>query len=267
MQDDPTRSSVSPNGPNSASQHLSASTAARSAVGGGDTGAAGRSKCLKLLHPAEVARTLADDPRVVVPVGTCEAYDTALPLGSATIVVERLARDLSAEFGVLLAPTMEYGVNSDTPAYPGRVALRKKTLHRTLNDMLASWEGHGVSEFILLTAHGYDPHQEAMGTVSTVSARVRVVDIFAVNLSDLVGGPMYTGRRGALFLALLRYLAPDLVDHADTPGGAESADDVAATSAVPHAPVTYDAAMGRALYERIRSRISERIFLAPSPVE
>lgn len=242
MQDDSTRFSVSHTGP----------------------------KSLKLMRPADVAQTLADDPRVIVPVGTCEAYDDALPMGCASLLVERLASDLSAEFGVLMAPTVEYGVNGDTPAYPGRVALRKKTLHRTLNDMLASWEMHGVSEFILLTAHGYDPHQEALGTVSTVSARVRVVDVFAVNLSDLVGSPNYTSQRSPLFLALLKYLAPDLVDSsAATPGVdvATHGSTAHGSATAPTSSVVYDAALGRASYERIRSRISERIFLAPAPVE
>jgi len=49
-------------------------------------------------------------------------------------------------------------------------------------------EATGVREFILLTAHGHDPHQEALATVITTAARVRVVDIFGVNLSDLLQG-------------------------------------------------------------------------------
>ena len=54
------------------------------------------------------------DPRLIIPVGTCEQHGPHLPLGCDTIIVERLSRDLSAEFGVLLAPTVEYGVNVET---------------------------------------------------------------------------------------------------------------------------------------------------------
>jgi hypothetical protein len=103
-----------------------------------------------------------------------------------------------------------------------------------------------------------------------VSARVRVVDVFAVNLSDLVGSPNYTSQRGPLFLALLKYLAPDLVDSAATtpPVDVTTHDSATHDSATaPTSSVVYDAALGRASYERIRSRISERIFLAPAPVE
>jgi creatinine amidohydrolase len=201
------------------------------------------------MRPDDVARTLADDSRLIIPIGTCERYDAALPLGCATILAERLADDLSAEFGVLRAPTVEYGVNVEKSEYPGRVALRKKTLHRALNDMVASWECNGVSELILLTAHGYDPHQEALGTISTTTARVRVVDAFAVNLLDLLPGQTQNTDRSATFLALLGYIAPDLV------------------GATKHPAAPHDAELGRSLYDRMRTRISERIFLAPAPAE
>jgi creatinine amidohydrolase/Fe(II)-dependent formamide hydrolase-like protein len=214
-------------------------------------------KRLKEMTADQIAATLADDARLIIPVGTCERYHPSLPIGCATIIAERLADDLSAEFSVLRAPTVEYGVNAgdlDTsskksPAgYPGRVAVRKKTLHRLLNDMLAAWECHGVNEFILLTAHAHDPHQEAIDTVATTRARVRVVDLFAVNLSDLLKRPTDQYELGNVFLSLMLYLAPTLVRNM-TVGDEGTAD------------------QGRALYERIRARVSERIFLAPVPSE
>src|SRR3712207_7184236 len=62
------------------------------------------------------------------------------------------------------------------------------SLHRLLNDLLDAWEDTGIYEFILLTAHGHDPHQEALATVITTDARVRVVDIFAIDVADLLEG-------------------------------------------------------------------------------
>lgn len=204
---------------------------------------------LKEMTPLKVAETLARDSRLIIPVGTVERTDPALPMGASTLIVERLADDLSAEFGVVRAPTVEYGVNeTPDPGYAGAVSLRKKTLHRLLNDLLTTWECHGVTEFVLLTAHGYDPHQEALATVGTVTARVRVVDLFAVNLSDLVGVRRSEDDRAGVYLSLLLYLAPSVVA-----GGVVDE--------------TATAERGQALYERMRSRVSERIFLAPVPAE
>src|SRR5438309_6024563 len=144
---------------------------------------------VKELNPAQVTAILGNDPRLIVPIGTCEQHGPHLPLGCDTIIVEHLCDDLSAEYGVLRAPTVEYGVNVDTErGFPGNASLRKKTLHRMLNDLLDSWEATGVREFILLTAHEHDPHLEALATVKTRHARVRVVDIFAMNLESLLEG-------------------------------------------------------------------------------
>ena len=98
-----------------------------------------------------------------------------MPLSGDTIIVERLASDLSAEFGVLLAPTVEYGVNVETDrGFAGNASIRKKTLHRMLNDLVDTWESTGIREFILMTAHEHDPHLEAMSTVITTEANVLV---------------------------------------------------------------------------------------------
>jgi creatinine amidohydrolase/Fe(II)-dependent formamide hydrolase-like protein len=206
-------------------------------------------KLLKHMTPGDVATTLSRDPRLILPIGTVQKTHQDLPMGASTLVVECVADALSGEFGVLRAPTVEYGVNgAEEAAYPASVTLRKKTLHRLLNDLLTTWESHGINEFVLLTAHGYDPHLEAISTVGTVRARVRVVDLFAVNLSDLVGVRRSDDDRGGIYHSLLLYLAPSLV-HAASAEADVSAD------------------QGRALYERIRERVSERIFLAPVPAE
>src|SRR6478735_9945234 len=167
---------------------------------------------IKQMRPDDIRSTIGADPRLIIPVGACEQHGKHLPLGTDTLIVEHLARDLSAEFGICVAPTLEYGVNVATErGFPGNASLRKKTLHRMLNDLLTSWEVTGVKEFILITAHGHDPHQEALATVTTVSARVRVVDIFGVNLSDLLEGQTEAMHGDEVDTSLMLYLAPELV--------------------------------------------------------
>lgn len=229
------------------------------------------------MTPPEVAAVLAADPRLLVPVGSHEPHGDHLPFGCDTIIVERLADDLSAEFGILRAPTIEYGVNgpSRKPS-AGSAGLRKKTLHRLLNDLLASWEGCGVEEFILLTAHAYDPHQEALATVITARARVRVVDLFAVELGDLLEGQLEAMHGDEVDTSLLLHLAPELVHH-------DQAQDymverrtlrrfrrnAAMTARGPTGslgrPSLASAAKGALLYERIRGRIAARVLGRSAP--
>ena len=239
---------------------------------------AAKPRRLKELIPSEVTAALATDRRLIVPVGTCEQHGPHLPLGCDTIIVDRLADDLSAEFCVLRAPTLEYGVNSVTEQeFAGNASMRKKTLHRVLNDLLDSWESNGFEEFILLTAHGHDPHREALETVITKGARVRVVDIFAVNVSDLLEAQSEPMHGDEADTSIMLFIAPHLVRM-------ELAEDYMISREalrryrrgwlrVPKGssgsigrPSLASAAKGAAIYERMRNRISDRIFRAP-PIE
>jgi creatinine amidohydrolase len=234
---------------------------------------------IKELIPMQIEAVLAEDPRLILPVGTCEQHGPHLPLGCDTIIVERLADDLSAEFGVLRAPTLEYGVNVDTErGFVGNGSVRKKTLHRMLNDLLASWEATGVKEFILLTAHGHDPHQEALATVITAGARVRVVDIFAVNLALLLEGQTEAMHGDEVDTSIMLYLFPQMVHQELAQDYMMSREKLRryrrGTLKVPSGsagslgrPSLASAEKGKILYEYIRSRISDRIFLAPALTE
>jgi creatinine amidohydrolase len=234
---------------------------------------------VKELLPMQIESILTDDPRLIIPVGTCEQHGPHLPLGCDTIIVERLADDLSAEYGVLRAPTVEYGVNVDTErGFVGNASVRKKTLHRMLNDLLSSWEMSGIKEFVLLTAHGHDPHQEALATVITAGARVRVVDIFALKLSDLLEGQSEAMHGDEVDTSLLLYICPDMVHKELAQDYMMSREQLRryrrGSLKVPSGsagslgrPSLASAEKGRALYERIRSRISDRIFLAPAPAD
>src|SRR5438045_612716 len=75
---------------------------------------------LSVLTPDAVRTALARDSRLLVPVGTCEQHGPHLPLGCDTFIVERLADDLSASFGILPAPTIALGDHTAAkPPHPG----------------------------------------------------------------------------------------------------------------------------------------------------
>jgi creatinine amidohydrolase len=240
---------------------------------------AGSPRRIKQMRPNEVADAIRADPRLIIPVGACEQHGRHMPLGADTMIVEHLADDLSAEFGVCVAPTLEYGVNVATErGFPGNASLRKKTLHRMLNDLLDTWESTGVLEFILLTAHEHDPHQEALATVITTTARVRVVDVFAIDFRELLEGQSAPMHGDEVDTSLMLYLAPTLVHLELAQDYMMSREELRRYRRgwlkVPKGspgsigrPTLATAAKGEALYERIRRRISDRVFLAPTDDE
>lgn len=226
---------------------------------------------LKYLRPALVRAILARDPRLIVPVGTTEQHGPHLPIGTDTILIDRLADDLSAEFGVLRAPTVEYGVNAYTRApYPGNASVRRKTLHRFMNDLVGSWEEGGIDEFIILTAHGHDPHQEALSTLRTRRATIRTVDIFAVRIEGEDARLPIHG--GALDTSLLLHVDGHLVnleeaeDYVPPPSRTRAWRKLAHRSIPPESPGSVgrptksSAEAGERLYEFIYERIASRVF-------
>jgi creatinine amidohydrolase len=232
-----------------------------------------RSYALADLPWTAVADHLRHDRRLIVPVGACDQFGPHLPVGAATRVAEAVARDLAEEFHVLRAPTFAYGVNVTTErVFPGRATLRQKTLHRALNELLADWEEQGFEEFLLLTAHGFDPHLEALATVAVTRGRVRAINVLAVDAGDLDPGPEHGGQR---LTSLLLHLQPELVR-------LEAAVDVPLP--VPRFPALRrqrirgippdspgsvgrvagsSAQAGAMIYARILQKIRDRVFLAP----
>src|SRR6266480_898223 len=61
------------------------------------------------------------------------------------------------------------------------------------------------------TAHGHDPHQEALSTLRTRQARVFTVDVFALDFSDDLEDPDGPMHGSELDTSLLLHLAPELV--------------------------------------------------------
>jgi creatinine amidohydrolase len=167
---------------------------------------------IKDLTPGAVRTRLQERPGLIVPVGTTEQHGPHLPLGCDTIIVEHLADDLSAEFGILRAPTVEYGVHAPTHAFPGGASLRRRTLHRVMNELIESWEeGAGVREFVILTAQASEAHLEALSTIRTNDARVQVIDVFSLDFGPLLERPGAPIQGGELDTSLLLYLAPETV--------------------------------------------------------
>ena len=220
-----------------------------------------------------VVRAIRSDPRLLVPVGSLVQHGPHLPLGTDIIVVTRLAEEISRRRGVLVAPTVPYGAGSERDAeYAGSAPVRGKTLHRTLNELVSSWEKHGFREFVLLTAHGYGPHLQAMATVMSETARIRAVDLHAVDLSEYLEVHHGGEHGGELATSLMLHLEPELVATGEVEDLELPTEAVAGlrvgeepvpppgSSGVVGRPSLASAEKGRRVFEHLVEFLGERLF-------
>jgi creatinine amidohydrolase len=228
----------------------------------------------------DVAAHLAREPRLIIPIGALEQHGPHLPLGTNVLIARSIALELSQEFGVLRAPTLYYGVNvSSERHYAGTATLRQKTLHRALNELLATWESQGITEFILITAHRHEPHLDALATLITGTARVRVVSVWDVDIADLLEtqpGPLHACEAET---SVMLFLYPDLV-HMDRARdfelsnaafqrfirGRQPSPPPGGAGVVGH-PTAATPEKGRAIFNRLLAAIRRAVFIAPADAE
>src|SRR5438105_3340361 len=160
-------------------------------------------------------RCCAPKPTMVAPSSTTSASPSVqqhgphLPLGTNTFIAESVARAVSSRLRILRAPTFGYGVTGEARGrFAGTASLRRKTLHRTINELLGSWEDHGVSEVVVITAHRYEPHLDALLMAITSRSQTTVVDLYAVEVGDLLEGEPAVEHGGELETSLMLHLAP-----------------------------------------------------------
>lgn len=153
------------------------------------------------------------DARLILPVGSLLQHGPHLPLGTDSLIVTRLAEAIAARHEIMLAPTLPFGAGSERDReYAGSACLRGPSLRRILNDLVRDWRNQGVMEFILMTAHGFGPHLQALATVVSERARVRVVDLHAIDLSEFLDDHQGGEHAGELATSLVLHLAPERVE-------------------------------------------------------
>jgi creatinine amidohydrolase len=228
------------------------------------------SYALEALTWPEAGRVLARDSRLLFPVGALEQHGPHLPLGTNTFLAEAVTRRVSEELGILRAPTFAYGVTSGGHGhYSGTSTLRRKTLHRAVNELLAAWEDHGVSEIVVITAHRYEPHLDALLMALTSRSATTVIDLYAVDVSDLLEVAPELEHGGELETSLMLHLAPERVRRDQMADFAPSPRDVGryvrhrmptppvGSPGVLGFPTIATAEKGRALFERWVSAITD----------
>jgi len=110
----------------------------------------------------QVEEYLQTEDRIVVPLGSIEQH-AYLSLGVDRILSQRVSEEAAEPLGVLVLPSLPYGLTPYFAAYPGSPTLRVETYGALLTDLLDSLADQGFRRFLFVNGHGgNDPGNEAI---------------------------------------------------------------------------------------------------------
>jgi creatinine amidohydrolase len=101
----------------------------------------------------QVEDYLRREDRLAIPLGSIEQH-AYLSLGVDRILSGRVAEEAAAPLGVLVMPSLPYGLTPYFAAYPGSPSLRTETYGAVLVDLLDSLAAQGFRRFLFVNGHG-----------------------------------------------------------------------------------------------------------------
>jgi creatinine amidohydrolase len=109
---------------------------------------------LELMTSPAVEAYLARSRGIIIPVGATEQHGPDGLIGTDHLCAEAIARRCGDEHGVMVAPTLAYGMSQFHLAFAGTVSLRPSTLAAMVHDIVASLAATGFSRLYFLNGHG-----------------------------------------------------------------------------------------------------------------
>jgi creatinine amidohydrolase len=102
----------------------------------------------------EVEAYLEHSTGLIIPIGSTEQHGPNGLIGTDAICPEKIAHGIAEQEGILVAPTINYGMSQHHMAFAGTITLRPSTLAQLVIDMVESLSKHGFSHIYFLNGHG-----------------------------------------------------------------------------------------------------------------
>ena len=116
--------------------------------------AGGKNMFLAKMNYLEVEEYLKKSDTIVIPVGSLENHGKHMPLGTDTMIPDKIAELLDERSDLLIAPTINYGATDDLVGFAGTVSLGVEGLISLLRTICDQFYRYGFRHFMILNGHG-----------------------------------------------------------------------------------------------------------------
>jgi creatinine amidohydrolase len=167
----------------------------------------------------EFRERAADDPVILIPLGSQEEQGPHAPMGDYQLT-EAVADRIARAAGCITAPIMPFGYADYFRPVPGGIALRPETFAAVLEDILGNFLDHGLERLVIL--NGHSGNYPLIDQVIRKLKRERGVILPCLNLWRLMPAEVMreiygediarrTGHGGEPLSSIYLHLLPDLM--------------------------------------------------------
>lgn len=157
---------------------------------------------------------------VIIPFGSLEAHGPHLPLGTDTIEVYEIAKQVARSTPVFVAPPLPYGVCRSTRRHPGTVGISPDTLRQFVKDVVKNLYDNGLRRFAIISGHASSLHLSALqeageALLEEMDPRITIAVISAYEMAREAAGAVCEtdddSHAGEIETSLMLHLSAHLV--------------------------------------------------------
>lgn len=95
-----------------------------------------------------------ENDMVLLSIGSIECHGRHLPLGTDTLIPDKIVELIEKKSDILIAPTIPYGACQSLEDYPGTINIDNEILYQFLYSVVDNLYRHGARKILVLNGHG-----------------------------------------------------------------------------------------------------------------